>query len=76
MPTQTQSVTKTVNNAYVTFTFSNLTEVVGVISVKGISQGANTTNFYIDSISGNTIKVKTERNLDAPYTVTVVAIGY
>lgn len=75
-PTKTQTVTQTVNNAYVTFTFDELTEVVGVIEVTGISQSTNIADFYIDTIVGNTIQVKTYRNMSANVDVTVTAIGY
>ena len=37
----------------------------------------STTNFYIESISGNTVTVKTYRgNSTAPYSVELTCVGY
>ena len=77
-PTKTQTVTNTINNASVIFTFNQLTKVVGVVAMTAEpTTGYSATNFYIESISGNTVTAKIYRaNVSAPYSVQITAIGY
>lgn len=77
-PSKTQTITNSVNNTSVVFTFDELEEVVGVVKMAATPTSAySTTNFYIESISGNTVTVKTYRgNSTAPYSVELTCVGY
>ena len=78
IPSKTQTVTNTVNNKSVVFTFDELEEVVGVVAMSATPTTAySTDNFYIEDVSGNTVTVKTYRgNNTAPYSVELTCIGY
>lgn len=77
-PSKTQTITNSVNNTSVVFTFDELEEVVGVVKMTATPTSTySTTNFYIESISGNTVTVKTYRgNSTAPYSVELTCVGY
>lgn len=77
-PTKTQTVTVTTNNAYVTVTFDQLEEVVGIIEATAYKSTAYSINgVNINNIVGNTVQVRSVReDASAPTSWTITAIGY